>query len=170
MLFSGGPIQGPILMRISLIVIGKTDAAWLREGLTVYTDRLARYAPFSYIELPDARLRGKPSPQQLRTAQAPILLKALEGIDHVVLLDEHGKQYRSIELAQWIESRHARGIRHLALVIGGAYGFDDSIRARAAEKMSLSKGTFSHQMIRLLAAEQLYRAQSILKGEPYHHE
>lgn len=157
-------------MRISLIVIGKTDAPWLREGLAVYTDRLARYAPFRYIELPDARLRGKPSPEALRKAEAPILLKSLEGVDHVVLLDEHGKQYRSVELARWVESRHNRGIRHLALVIGGAYGFDGSVHARASEKLALSAGTFSHQMIRLLAAEQLYRAQSILRGEPYHHE
>ncbi len=158
-------------MRISLIVVGKTTAPWLRQGIEEYVGRLARYAPFRYVELPDAKLRSnKPTPDQLKAAEAPILLKALTDVDHVVLLDEHGKQPRSIELAKWIETRHHRGIRHLALVVGGAYGFDASVKAKAAEKLALSSLTFSHQMIRLLAVEQLYRAQTILRGEPYHHE
>ena len=158
-------------MRISLIVVGKTTAPWLRQGIEEYVGRLARYAPFRYVELPDAKLRSnKPTADQLKAAEAPILLKALTDVDHVVLLDEHGKQPRSIELAKWIETRHHRGIRHLALVVGGAYGFDASVKAKAAEKLALSSLTFSHQMIRLLAVEQLYRAQTILRGEPYHHE
>jgi len=98
------------------------------------------------------------------------LLKALADVDHVVLLDERGKQPRSIELAKWVDERHHRGIRHLALVIGGAYGFDPEVKSKASEKLALSALTFSHQMIRLLAVEQLYRAQTILRGEPYHHE
>ncbi|MDC0599843.1 23S rRNA (pseudouridine(1915)-N(3))-methyltransferase RlmH [Flavobacteriales bacterium] len=158
-------------MRISLIVIGKTSAPWLREGIQEYVGRLARYAPFRYVELPDAKLRSsKPSPDQLKAAEAPILIKALADADHVVLLDEHGKQPRSVELAKWMEDRHHRGIRHLALVIGGAYGFAPDVKAKANEKLALSSLTFSHQMIRLLAVEQLYRAQTILRGEPYHHE
>jgi len=158
-------------MRISLIVIGKTHAPWLREGIDEYVGRLGRYAPFRYVELPDAKLKAsKPTPDQLKSAEAPILLKALDDVDHVVLLDERVKQPRSVELASWIEDRHHRGIRHLALVIGGAYGFDATVKAAAKEKLALSALTFSHQMIRLLAVEQLYRAQTILRGEPYHHE
>jgi 23S rRNA (pseudouridine1915-N3)-methyltransferase len=158
-------------MRISLIVIGKTSAPWLRQGIDEYVKRLSRYAPFQYVELPDAKLKtSKPTPDQLKSAEAPILLKALGDADHVVLLDEHGKQPRSIELAQWVDVRHHRGIRHLALVIGGAYGFAPEVKAKATEKLALSALTFSHQMIRLLAVEQLYRAQTILRGEPYHHE
>ena len=158
-------------MRISLIVIGKTSEPWLKQGIDEYVGRLARYAPFRYVELPDVKVRSaKISHDQLKTAEAPVLIKALEDADHVVLLDEKGKQPRSIELAQWIEERHHRGIRHLALVVGGAYGFAPEVKAKAAEKLSLSALTFSHQMIRLLAVEQLYRAQTILRGEPYHHE
>jgi len=158
-------------MRISLIVVGKTTAPWLRQGIEEYVHRLSRYAPFRYVELPDAKLRAsKPTPDQLKAAEAPILLKALADVDHVVLLDERGKQPRSIELAKWVDERHHRGIRHLALVIGGAYGFDPEVKSKANEKLALSSLTFSHQMIRLLAVEQLYRAQTILRGEPYHHE
>ena len=158
-------------MRISLIVIGKTSEPWLKQGIDEYVGRLSRYAPFRYVELADVKVRSaKISHDQLKAAEAPVLLKALEDADHVVLLDEKGKQPRSIELAQWIDERHHRGIRHLALVVGGAYGFAPEVKAKAAEKLSLSALTFSHQMIRLLAVEQLYRAQTILRGEPYHHE
>lgn len=158
-------------MRISLIVIGKTSTPWLRQGIDEYVNRLTRYAPFQYIELPDVKVRSaKISENQLKAAEAPVLLKTLEDADHVVLLDERGKQLRSVELAQWLEDRHHRGIRHLALVIGGAYGFAPELREKAAEQLALSNLTFSHQMIRLLAVEQLYRAQTILRGEPYHHE
>lgn len=158
-------------MRLSLIAVGRTQAPWLKSGIDEYVKRLERYAPFTYVELPDARLKqARPTPEQLKAAEAPILLKALSDVDHVVLLDEHGRKPRSVELAHWIEERHHRGIRHLALVIGGAYGFDDSVKEAAQEQLALSALTFSHQMIRLLAVEQLYRAQTILRGEPYHHE
>ena len=158
-------------MRISLIVIGKTSTPWLKEGIDEYVKRLARYAPFQYVELPDVKVRSaKISEDQLKAAEAPVLLKAMDDADHVVLLDEKGKQPRSVELAQWLEKRHHRGIRHLALVVGGAYGFAPEVKQKAAEKLALSSLTFSHQMIRLLAVEQLYRAQTILRGEPYHHE
>ena len=158
-------------MRISLIVIGKTSTPWLKQGIDEYVKRLARHAPFQYVELPDVKLRNaRITHEQLKAAEAPVLLKAIADADHVVLLDERGKQPRSVELAQWIEGRHHRGIRHLALVVGGAYGFDAEVKAKASEKLALSSLTFSHQMIRLLAVEQLYRAQTILRGEPYHHE
>ena len=158
-------------MRISLIVIGKTSTPWLKQGIDEYVKRLARYAPFQYVELPDVKLRNARITQdQLKAAEAPVLLKAIGDADYVVLLDERGQQPRSVELAQWIEDRHHRGIRHLALVVGGAYGFAPEVRAKASEKLALSSLTFSHQMIRLLAVEQLYRAQTILRGEPYHHE
>ena len=158
-------------MRISLIVIGKTSTPWLKQGIDEYVKRLARYAPFQYVELPDVKLRNARITQdQLKAAEAPVLLKAIGDADHVVLLDERGKQPRSMELAKWIEDEHHRGIRHLALVVGGAYGFAQTVRNWASEKLALSSLTFSHQMIRLLAVEQLYRAQTILRGEPYHHE
>ena len=158
-------------MRISLIVIGKTSTPWLKQGIDEYVKRLARYAPFQYVELPDVKLRNaRITHDQLKTAEAPVLLKAIGDADHVVLLDERGKQLRSVELAKWIEDRHHRGIRHLALVVGGAYGFAPEVETKASEKLALSSLTFSHQMIRLLAVEQLYRAQTILRGEPYHHE
>ena len=158
-------------MRISLIVIGKTSTPWLKQGIDEYVKRLARYAPFQYVELPDVKLRNARITQdQLKAAEAPVLLKAIGDADHVVLLDERGKQPRSVEHAQWIEDRHHRGLRHLALVVGGAYGFAPEVQAKTSEKLALSSLTFSHQMIRLLAVEQLYRAQTILRGEPYHHE
>lgn len=158
-------------MRISLIVIGKTSTPWLKQGIDEYVKRLGRYAPFQYVELPDVKVRNaRITHDQLKAAEAPVLLKAIEDADHVVLLDERGKQPRSVELAKWMEDRHHRGIRHLAIVVGGAYGFAPEVHAKADEKLALSALTFSHQMIRLLAVEQLYRAQTILRGEPYHHE
>lgn len=160
-------------MQISLIAIGKTQASWIRTGTDEYIKRLNRYARFSFIELPDIKARsGKPDPTWVKSEEGKVLSKHLDqaGVDHLVLLDERGKSYSSLSFAKHLESLQIRGLKHLAFVIGGPYGFDETIRSRAHGYWSLGPLTFSHQMIRPFAAEQLYRAHTILKNEPYHHE
>ena len=127
-------------MKISLITVGKTDVKWVKEGLELYAGRLSHYIQFTINEIP------------------------------VILLDEHGKEFRSVEFASYIQNKMACSGRNIAFVIGGAYGFSQKVYDRADSKMSLSKMTFSHQMVRTIFAEQLYRAFTIIKGEPYHHE
>lgn len=160
-------------MQISLIAIGKTQAPWIRTGTDEYVKRLGRYARFQFVELPDIKARsGKPDPDWVKSEEGKVLAKYLDGagVDHLILLDERGNEFTSVEFARQLESLQVRGLRHLAYVIGGPYGFEDSIRARANGFLSLGRMTFSHQMIRPFAAEQLYRAHTILRNEPYHHE
>jgi len=160
-------------VQLSLIAIGKTQAPWIRTGTDEYVKRLGRYARFQFVELPDIKARsGKPDPVWVKAEEAKVLAKHLDsaGVDHLILLDERGTSYASVAFARHLESLQVRGLRHLAFVIGGPYGFDESIRSRAHGFLSLGPMTFSHQMIRPFAAEQLYRAHTILRGEPYHHE
>ncbi len=139
----------------------------MQQGVQVYTNRLGRYLPFEWVELPD--LRKKPvDPGAIRRAEGDAVMQRLKGDDYLVLLDERGREYTSEELAAWMEQRLNQTSRRIVLLIGGAYGFSPDIYQRAQERWSLSRLTFSHQMIRLFAAEQLYRAMSILKNEPYH--
>ena len=157
-------------MNITLLTVGKTDVPWVRESLGIYTARLSHYIPFQVKEIPQLKGTGSLSPAQVKTQEGELILKALKSADKVILLDERGREYRSVEFAQALERHMAASSRDLVFVVGGAYGFSEAVYARADDKLSLSKMTFSHQMVRTLFAEQLYRAFTIIKGEPYHNE
>lgn len=157
-------------MRLTLVTVGKTDITWVKEGLEMYVSRLRHYVPFELFEIPELKNMSAFSKDQIKLREGELILKALKPSDEVLLLDEHGKEYRSLEFAAMLNDRMSRGGRDLTFVIGGAYGFSDAVYARADGKLSLSKMTFSHQLVRTVFAEQLYRAFTIIRGEPYHHE
>lgn len=155
---------------MTLIAVGKTREPWLIEGAEIYAKRLQHYGKFSYVETPDLKQKiQKADPKQVMAAEAALLDKHLSSADWIILLDEHGKSRTSEAAAEHLQKLQNRGLRHVMWVIGGPYGFDPTIREKAHEFWSLSPLTFSHQMIRPFALEQLYRAHTILKGEPYHH-
>ena len=156
-------------MRITLTVIGKTADPRLVSLIDDYQQRLKHYIPFEFVVLPDIKNAKSLSEEQLKTAEGEALLSLLTPAMDVILLDEHGKEFRSIEYADWLQKKMGAG-RDLMLIIGGAYGFSQAVYDRANGKISLSQMTFSHQMIRLMAIEQIYRAMTILRNEPYHHE
>ena len=157
-------------MRITLLTVGKTDIKWVSEGLEVYSSRLRHYIPFEIKEIPELKNVSSLSRDQIRTAEGKLILKNLRDSDEVVLLDEHGREVRSVEFASMLEKRLSASSRDLVFVIGGAYGFSTEVYERASSKISLSKMTFSHQMVRTIFVEQLYRAFTIIRGESYHHE
>lgn len=157
-------------MKITLLTVGRTDVEWVRNGLDLYVSRLRHYVPFSLIEIPELKNVSALAREQIKQKEGELVLKALKPSDCVILLDERGREYRSIEFSAMLEDRMSRGGRDLVFVVGGAYGFSDAVYSRSDEKISLSKMTFSHQMVRTIFAEQLYRAFTIMKGEPYHHE
>ncbi len=157
-------------MKILLLVIGKTDDEYLVTGIKKYVDRLGHYASFEMKELPDPRNRKTLSEEQQKKTESLLLLQQLQPADQVVLLDENGKQFTSVAFSENLEKQLASGAKRLVFVIGGPYGFAQEVYDRANAKMSLSPMTFSHQMVRLIFVEQLYRAFTILKGEPYHHQ
>lgn len=157
-------------MKILLLVIGKTDEDHLLAGIKKYVGRIDHYASFEMKELPDPRNRKTLSEEQQKKAESTLLLNQLQPFDQVVLLDENGKQFGSLQFAENLEKQMASGVKRLVFVIGGPYGFAPEMYARANAKLSLSPMTFSHQMVRLIFVEQLYRAFTILKGEPYHHQ
>ena len=156
-------------MKIVLLTVGKTDISWVGEGLQVYASRLRHYAKFEVKEIPELKNASSLSEEQIKTKEGLSILKESAGME-IILLDEHGKEYRSIEFAGWLQGRLNRGGKDICFVIGGAYGFSAEVYSVASGKISLSKMTFSHQMVRTIFAEQLYRAFTIIKGEPYHHE
>ena len=156
-------------MRIRLLTVGKTDVPWVKEGLDIYVSRLSHYVPFGLEEIPELKNVSSLSRDQIKEKEGELILKAIKPKDFVVLLDEKGKEYRSVEFARELSARMASG-RDLTFVVGGAYGFSGAVYGRADGKLSLSKMTYSHQMVRTIFAEQLYRAFTILRGEPYHHE
>ena len=157
-------------MRITLITVGKTDIPWVREGLEMYVSRLGHYVPFTLREIPELKGVSALTKDQIKEREGELVLKLVKPADEVVLLDEHGREYRSLEFADWLGRRMTGSGRDLVFVIGGAYGFSQAVYARAEGKLSLSKMTYSHQLVRTIFAEQLYRAFTILRGEPYHHE
>ncbi|MCR5018296.1 MAG: 23S rRNA (pseudouridine(1915)-N(3))-methyltransferase RlmH [Bacteroidales bacterium] len=157
-------------MNMTLLAVGKTDVSWVKEGLELYVSRLRRYVPFKLEEIPHLKNAAALSEAVIKEKEGEIIMSKLRPADYVVLLDEHGKEYRSVEFAQKLETLMSRSSRDIVFVIGGAYGFSEAVYSRADEKLSLSKMTFSHQMVRTVFAEQLYRAFTIIKGEPYHHE
>lgn len=155
-------------MRISLLMVGKTTDPRLVSLIEEYQQRLKHYVPFELVVLPDIKNAKSLTQDQLKAAEGEAIL-AKVGTTEVILLDEHGSEYRSVEFAEWLQKKMGSG-RDLSLVIGGAYGFSPAVYQRANGKLSLSQMTFSHQMIRLMAIEQIYRAMTIIRGEPYHHE
>ena len=156
-------------MRIRLLTVGKTDIPWVREGLEMYLSRLEHYASFSLEEIPELKNVSSMTQEQIKHKEGELILKTVRPRDRVILLDEHGKEYRSLEFAAQLSSWMQAG-RDLLFVIGGAYGFSPQVYSRADGKLSISPMTFSHQLVRTIFAEQLYRAFTILRGEPYHHE
>ena len=156
-------------MKILLLVIGKTDEDYLNTGIKKYVGRLGHYVSFELKEIPDIRNRKTLSEDQQKKAESFLLLQQLQPGDHVVLLDENGSQYSSVAFSENLEKLMASGAKRLVFIVGGPYGFAQEVYDKANAKMSLSAMTFSHQMVRLIFVEQLYRAFTILKGEPYHH-
>ena len=156
-------------MKILFLVIGKTDEDYLVTGIKKYVGRLGHYVPFEMKELPDIRNRKTLNEEQQKKAESFLLLQQLQPGDQVVLLDEKGKSYTSVEFSETLEKQMASGVKRLVFVVGGPYGFAQEVYDRADTMLSLSPMTFSHQMVRLIFVEQLYRAFTILKGEPYHH-
>ena len=157
-------------MTIKLIYIGKTFQSFIAEGCAEFEKRLGRYAKVEVHILPDVKQSGSMDPAQLKKHEASLVLKHLKNEDHVVLLDERGKQFSSVDFAKALQEKMNRGTKTLCFIVGGAFGFDEQLYQRANEQLSFSKMTFSHQMIRLFLAEQIYRAYTILKNEPYHNE
>ena len=157
-------------MEISLIVIGKTNARYLQEGIDEYIKRLKHYIPYSITVLSDIKNTKKLTEEQQKEADGKLMLDALKPGDCLVLLDERGKEFTSVAFADYLQRKMNAGLRRLVFVIGGPYGFSQSVYDRADEKISLSKMTFSHEMIRLFFTEQVYRAMTIQRGEPYHHQ
>ena len=157
-------------MHLTLLTVGKTDIPWVRDGLEMYASRLKHYVPFELREIPELKGVSALSREQIKEREGELILKQLKPTDEVILLDEHGQEYRSLEFADWLGRRLVGSGRDLVFVIGGAYGFSGAVYDRAGGRLSLSKMTFSHQLVRTIFAEQLYRAFTILRGEPYHHE
>ena len=156
-------------MKTELILVGKTVNKHFVAGIKDYAERITHYMPFNITTIPELKNTKSLSEQQQKEREGELILKQIQPSDTVVLMDEHGQEFRSIEFAKWIERKQATA-RRLVFVIGGPYGFSQAVYDRANEKISLSKMTFSHQMVRLIFTEALYRACTIIKGEPYHHE
>lgn len=156
-------------MKTLLILVGKTVNKHFVAGISDYAERIGHYMPFDIVTIPELRNTKSLNEEQQKTAEGELILKQLQPTDTVVLLDERGTERRSVEMARWLEQKQQLA-RRLVFVIGGPYGFSPVVYARANEQMSLSRMTFSHQMVRLVFTEQLYRACTIIRGEPYHHE
>lgn len=157
-------------MKITLLTVGKTDKDWVKQGLDIYTSRLRHYIPFSISEIPELKNVSALTKDQIKVKEGELILKSLKPADDVILLDEHGKEFTSTGFASFLQKKMALEGRDIVFIIGGAYGFSDDVYKRANSKISLSQMTFSHQMVRAIFAEQIYRAFTIMKGEPYHHE
>ena len=157
-------------MKIKLIAIGKTDSKDLQPLIEEYSKRLSFYVSFNIEIIPDIKNAKNLSKKQQKIAEGNELLKRIEKSDTIIILDEKGKTFSSVEFSIFLQKKMNAGIKQLVLVIGGPYGFSEAVYKKSQGKISLSKMTFSHQMIRLFIVEQIYRAFTILKNEPYHHE
>ena len=156
-------------MKTLLILVGKTTDKHFAAGINDYVERIGHYMPFEIVTIPELKNTKSLTEEQQKSLEGDLILKQLQPSDTLVLLDEHGKELRSVELARWLEQKQQTA-RRLVFAIGGPYGFSEAVYARANEQLSLSKLTFSHQMVRLVFTEQIYRACTIIKGDPYHHE
>jgi 23S rRNA (pseudouridine1915-N3)-methyltransferase len=157
-------------MKIKLICIGKTSKSFLEDGENEYLKRLQKYIPFEKIEIPDLKNVRKLTENQIKEKEGELILEKLNPGDYLILLDDKGQSFTSIQYAQHLQGLFNKGYKNILFVVGGPYGFSETIYKRANDKLSLSKMTFSHQMIRLFFIEQTYRAMTILRNEPYHHE
>ncbi|MFD2741890.1 MULTISPECIES: 23S rRNA (pseudouridine(1915)-N(3))-methyltransferase RlmH [Sphingobacterium] len=157
-------------MKVTLVCVGKTDEKYIEEGIAKYTKRLIHYVKFNITVIPDIKNSKNLSQEQQKEKEGELILKQVDNSDTLMLLDEKGQQYRSVDFSKLLDKNMVSNVQHMVVVIGGPYGFSDRVYQRANGLLSLSKMTFSHQMIRLFFVEQLYRAFSIMRGEPYHHE
>lgn len=157
-------------MKIELAVIGKTSIGYLKQGIAEYIKRLKHYVPFEIKYIDDIKNTKNISEDQQKRTEGAKILSLLDKSDFVVLLDEHGKEYTSMQYSSYIQKRMLSGTKKVVFVIGGPYGFSQEVYDRANDKISFSKMTFNHEMIRLIFTEQLYRAYTIINHEPYHHE
>lgn len=157
-------------MKAELWVIGNTSFPYLKEGTSIYEKRLKHYLPFEFSVIPDVKNAKNRTNEQLKTKEGELILKRLDKGDWVILLDEGGKEFTSLKFAKHMENMLLQSHKRIIFVVGGAYGFSEEVYQRANAKISLSKMTFSHQMVRLFVLEQLYRAMTILRNQPYHHE
>lgn len=156
-------------MKVTLLVVGKTTDSHIEALIQEYQKRLSHYLPFTLQVIPELKNTKALTSEQQKQAEGDLILRTITPATDLILLDEHGKEYRSIEFADYIQKRMSSG-RDVVFVVGGPYGFSEAVYQRANGKISLSKMTFSHQMVRLFFVEQIYRAMTILRGEPYHHE
>lgn len=150
-------------------MVGKTDQEWLERGISEYTSRLGHFAPFQTVVIPDIRNTRNMDIKVQKETEGDAILKQLSAGDDVILLDDKGTEHTSESMAVWLEKRMSMSSKRIVFIIGGPYGFSDRVYAAASGKLSLSRLTFSHQMVRLIFTEQLYRAFTIIKGLPYHH-
>ena len=157
-------------MKIRVLFTGRTTESWVRQGIEQYAGRIRHYVAFELVEIPDLKQTASLSEEQVKTREGELILKALRPTDHLVLLDEHGERYSSVDWARNLEQKAAHLPKDCVFVVGGPYGFSQAVQARSNECLSLSRMTFSHQLVRVVFLEQLYRALTIIKGEPYHHE
>ena len=156
-------------MKITFLTVGKTEDAYLKEGIEKYVKRLKHYTRLEMIDLPELKNTKALTPEQQKVKEAEMILKKIGVTDHVILLDENGIELTSKQFAGYINKKAVSSGVNLVFIVGGPYGFDEQVYQRANDKLSLSLMTFSHQMVRLFFTEQLYRAFTIIKGEPYHH-
>ena len=157
-------------MNVALILVGKTNEKYLLEGESEYEKRLKHYVKFSQIVIPELKQAKNLSENEIKNREGKLILDKLSGSDQLILLDDKGEQLTSVAFSKWIQKKMNSGLKNLVFAVGGAYGFSDEVYERAQGKVSLSKMTFSHQMVRLIFKEQLYRSFTILRGEKYHHE
>lgn len=157
-------------MKITLLTVGKTDKDWVKQGIDIYASRMKHYFPFAIVEIPELKNASSLSEDQIKTKEGELILKNIKPTEDVILLDERGREFSSMEFAKVLQDKISYTGKDIVFVIGGAYGFAEAVRQRSNSKISLSRMTFSHQMVRAIFVEQLYRAFTIMKGEPYHHE
>lgn len=156
-------------MKIRFLACGRNNEEWIEQGSQKYIHRIGQYVPFEAICVPDLKNTGKMQPEELKKREAQQLLRYIAKDDVVILLDERGRQFSSIEFSQYIEKQMIASVKQVVFVVGGPYGFAPEMKQIARMQFSLSSMTFSHQIVRLLFLEQLYRALTIIRGEPYHH-
>lgn len=156
-------------MKIKLLTIGKTEEKYLKDGIEHYVKKIGHYFPFEYEELPALRQAKNLTISEQKKREGELILKKIAASDMLILLDENGKQYSSVAFSDFLQQKMLQNLKQIVFVIGGAYGFSDEVYQRKNHALSLSPMTFSHQMVRLIFLEQLYRGASILKNEPYHH-
>lgn len=157
-------------MKLKLLLVGKTVESYLKKGISDYQERLKHYVSFELVEIPELKQASALTRDQIKLREGELILKQLRDSDDVILLDEHGARFTSVAWAKHLEQKMSHSSRDIVFVIGGSYGFSQAVYDRSDSMLSLSDMTFSHQLVRLLFVEQLYRAFTIIKGEPYHHE